>query len=142
MIDREPWSKWITYSTIEYLYGEGIRKYGGSGSHPQDGCVDAALGSAYNAELYSTAEVDSDQVVKGLYFCGHLLFSLTKRHCYLDGNKRIAWACAGYVLLKLGLTIQATTEEAASFIESIAKGEIQSAEQVIFWIADRLMSID
>jgi len=86
--------------------------------------------------------VDSDQVVKGLYFCGHLLFSLTKRHCYLDGNKRIAWACAGYVLLKLGLTIQATTEEAASFIESIAKGEIQSAEQVIFWIADRLMSID
>jgi len=141
MTDREPWSRWITYSNIEWLYAEGIRRHGGTGSKPQEGCVDAALGSAYSAELYSMPEVDSEQVVAGLYFCAHLMFYLTKRHCYVDGNKRLAWEAATYALLSLGLTLEATTDEATGFVESIAKGEVQSAEEVLTWIADRLIPI-
>ena len=46
-----------------------------------------------------------------------------------------------WVLLKQGLTIQVSDDEAEKFCLSIANGEIKSAEEVIVWIADRLAQV-
>src|SRR2546421_9495018 len=111
----EPWNQWIDLETIHSLYAAGIHNYGGLGSPSKEGCVDAALGAAYNAEMYSMPEYESETVITGLCFCGYLLFYLATKHCFTDGNKRVAWASAMWVLFKLGLTISASDDEAIAF---------------------------
>ncbi len=59
----------------------------------------------------------------------------------LDGNKRIAWACAMFVLLSFGLTIEATQQEIVDFCLSISRGDIRQGSDVVSWIAERLTAI-
>jgi death-on-curing protein len=138
--DPHPWKQWIGDDTVAMLYAEGIKRWGGAGSAPQPGCIEAALGAAYNAELYSP---DSDQegAVQGLIFACYLLFYLATKHCYMDGNKRIAWACTMFVLLSFGLTVEATEDEAVEFCLAVAAGEIGTGAEVSTWICSRLQSV-
>ncbi len=138
---RQPWTQWISDETITALYAEGIKRWGGAGSPPQPGCIDGALGAAYNAEQYSPETEEGGGILPGLIFCGYLLFYLATKHCYLDGNKRIAWACAMFVLLNFGLTIEATEAEVIEFCLSISRGEIRHGSECVLWMADRLTSV-
>jgi death-on-curing protein len=137
---RHPWRRWISDETVAILYLEGIKRWGGSSSEPQSGCVEAALGAAYNAELY-TPEQDEEGLVPGLLFASYLLFYLSTKHCYVDGNKRIAWACMTFVLLNFGLTIEATEDEVVEFCVNIASGEIQSGAAAASWLYPRLIAV-
>jgi death-on-curing protein len=140
MANGQPWSNWISNDTITALYAEGIKRWGGAGSPPKDGCIDGALGAAFNAELYSP-ESEQEGFVSGLIFVGYLLFYLATKHCYVDGNKRIAWACATFVLLTFGLTIAATESEVVDFCLSISRGDIRDGALVVKWISERLVSV-
>jgi death-on-curing protein len=136
-----PWTRWISYEEVHDLYAKGISLYGGTGSKSKDGCVDGALGAAYSGELYSATEVDGEYVVSGLPFCGFLLYYLGSKHCFVDGNKRVAWLSATTVLLKMGLTLNVTDAEAEAFCLEIASGNIESADAVR-WVADHLKAIE
>jgi death-on-curing protein len=137
---REPWKQWIGQDSIEKLYFEGIKRYGGSASDPQPGCVDAALGAAYNAELYMP-ESEQEGFIQGLLFACYLMFYLSTKHCYTDGNKRIAWACMTFVLLNFGLTIEASEDEVVEFCLSVARGELENGNELTSWVYPRLISI-
>jgi len=141
MTHPQPWTQWVDIDTIHQLYADGIARYGGSGSPSKDGCIDAALGAAYNAEIYSMPEVEGEELTSGLVFCGYLLFYITTKHCFMDGNKRVAWLTAMWILLGHGLTVQATDDEAETFCMDIAKGTIDKGEDVVNWIAARLVPI-
>ena len=141
MTPTEPWEDLITSDDIHWLYGEGIKRKGGTGSVSQSGCVDGALGAAYTAELYSMPEVDDEHIISGIIFCGYLMFYLVTKHCWMDGNKRVSWESAMWVLLKRGLTVQVSDDEAEQFCLSIAKGEVKSADEVVTWIAERLAPV-
>src|SRR5579884_1651606 len=132
---RQPWTQWIGSETITKLYFEGIKRWGGAASDPKTGCIDAALGAAYNAELYSPEAEQQEGYVQGLVFTGYVLFYLITKHCYLDGNKRIGWACATFVLLSFGLTVQANEDEVVDFCLAISKGEIRSGADAVAWLA-------
>jgi prophage maintenance system killer protein len=136
----QPWTQWIGSDTVAMLYAEGIKRWGGAGSSPQSGCVEGALGAAYSAELY-TPENEAEGFVPGLIFAAYLLFYLTQKHCYDDGNKRIAWACMTFVLLGFGLTVQANEDDAEKFCLSVARGEVKSGASVLDWIAERLAPV-
>jgi death on curing protein len=107
---------------------------------PAERWLYGALGAAYSAEMYAP---ESGQVgfIQGLIFVGYLLFYLTKKHCYDDGNKRIAWACTAFVLLSFGLTIEATEDEVVNFCLSIAKGDVKDGAEAVRWISDRLVPV-
>jgi death-on-curing protein len=141
MTATEPWADLINSGDIHWLYGEGIKRKGGTGSVSQSGCVDAALGAAYTAELYSMPEMNDEQIISGIIFCGYLMFYLVTKHCWVDGNKRVAWESAMWVLLKRGLTVQVSDDDAEQFCLSVAKGEVKSADEVVIWIADRLSPV-
>jgi death-on-curing protein len=141
MNSKQPWTEWIDYDTIHSLYADGIQKYGGMGTPSKDGCIDGALGAAYNAELYSMPEVDQETVTSGLAFCGYLLFYIATKHCWVDGNKRAAWSSAMWVLYRLGLTVDAPDDEVIAYCLDIADGRVTSGEDVVNWIADRLIEI-
>ena len=135
-----PWERWIGNSSIAMLYSEGIRRWGGSGSAPQPDCIEAALGAAFNAELYSP-EIEQEGFIGGLLFACFLLFYLATKHCYTDGNKRISWACMTFVLLNFGLTVEATEDEVVEFCTSVASGEVKGGLDVTNWVYPRLKSI-
>jgi death-on-curing protein len=138
---REPWSQWIDSETVHSLYADGIEAHGGYGSPSKDGCIDGALGSAYSAEMYSMPEVDSETITSGIALCGYLLFYIATKHCWVDGNKRAAWASAMWVLSTLGLSIDAPDDEVINYCLAIAGGKIENGEEVVNWIAERLVEI-
>jgi death-on-curing protein len=139
--ENAPWVRWISGEKVHELYADGIHRYGGSHSPSKDGCVDGALGAAYNGELYSSPEVDGEYVVTGLAFCGLLLFYLSTKHCFVDGNKRVAWLATSYALLGMGLTLDVTDEEAIAFCVDLASGKVESSDIVVHWVADHLKAI-
>jgi prophage maintenance system killer protein len=141
MNTKQPWTEWIDEDIVHSLYADGIQKYKGFGSPSKPGCVDAALGAAYSAEMYSMPELDAETVVSGITFCGYLLFYLATKHCWTDGNKRVAWASATWALAMLGLTVRATDDEAYTFVTDIVEHKIQDGESAVNWIADRLDEI-
>jgi prophage maintenance system killer protein len=140
MTTGQPWEEWIGNESITKFYAEGIRRWGGTGSAPQSGCLEAALGAAYNAELYSP-ESEQEGATQGLIFACYLFFYLVTKHCYTDGNKRISWACLAFVLLRFGLTVEANEDEAVEFCLSVAGGQLKSGAEVAAWVHPRLKSV-
>jgi death on curing protein len=141
-MNAKPWLYWISEEEIENLYRRGIELHGGLSSNPISGCLERALGAAYSAEAYSTPDgEEDDNAIRGLTFAGYLLFYLARNHCYTDGNKRIAWTSCMNVLLRLGLTLDVTEDDAYDFCIAIAGGQVKRGEDVVFWVADRLVEI-
>lgn len=136
-----PWEEWIDNQIIHSLYAEGIKRHGGLGSPSKDGCIDGALGAAFNAEMYSMPEVDAETVVTGICFCGYLLYYLAIKHCFADGNKRVSWSSAMWVLECIGLTVDAPDQDVINYVTAIADGTVESGEDVVNWLADRLVEI-
>lgn len=142
MSTSEPWSQWIDTDRITALHTKGMDDHGGLRSKATDGCVESALGTAYNAELYSMPEMDNETVISGLTFCGYLLFYIATKQCWSDGNKRVAWASAIWVLATMGLTLDVEDQEAIDFCMSVAEKKITKGEDVVNWIADRLIELN
>jgi death on curing protein len=137
----QPWSRWIDTERIFKLHSEGIRRYSGLPSSPVPGCIESALGAAYNAEMYSMPEVDEETAITGLTFCGYLLFYIASKQCWSDGSKRAAWASAMWVLASMQLTVDASDDDAYRLCMDIAEKRIVNGEQVVIWIADRLKEL-
>lgn len=130
------WAGLISLEKILALHQEGARRYGGDPTQRrEDGdCVDGRIGSAANAASYC-AEGDDDA---GLILAAYLLFYLAKDHCFVDGNKRVAWLATMEVLKNLQLTVKTTTEEAYGFMLDVSAGNIRDAGEVAIWLAERL----
>jgi death-on-curing protein len=137
-----PWENWIDEDIVHSLYAEGIRRYGGLGSPSKNGCIDGALGGAYSAELYSMPEMDSETLVTGICFCGYLLFYIATNHCFSDGNKRVAWTSAMWVLARMGLTLDVSDDAAIEYVLAISAGKVESGDEVVNWLADRLVELE
>ena len=137
MSAAQPWDDHITLSEVLSLYSEGIRRFGGESSPPKKGCLEQSIGNAYTAELYT--ESDSS---KGLVFAGYLLFYLTRDHCFVDGNKRIAWLCAMRVLANSQLTPNVSQDDVVEFCtriaDSTASDAIKTGAQVVAWLAEHV----
>ena len=73
-----------------------------------------------------------------MIFAAYLLFYLANDHCYTDGNKRIAWMSATYILRHYGLIIEAEDDEVVSFMNDVASPDILNARGVFEWIVARL----
>ena len=131
-----PWNYLISVERIIDLHKKGIERYGGDFSPPTPDCVEGRLGNAWTAELYT--EVPGS--VTGFNFACFLLYYLTRDHCFTDGNKRVAWLAMVDILLKLGLTIKVTTNQAEQLCLGILLDQITTAG-VSNWVAERLEAI-
>lgn len=137
MSEQEPWTHLITLDDVVRLHGQGIERYGGLLAPPKDGCIEASIGAAFQAEGY----VADEDTIAGLVFSGYLLFYLLKNHCFVEGNKRAAWTSTMFALLSLGLTLQATQGEAFDCCSQVIDGSMASGSDVVEWIAARLVSV-
>lgn len=88
---------------------------------PRAGCVEGAIANAVTAAMYQQDGEEPDPFLIGLY----LLRSLAQNHCFLDGNKRIAWLAFIEVLGCHGrMTVNVPQKIAASLVELAATGAV------------------
>jgi death-on-curing family protein len=141
MTTAPAWNHLISRDKILALHQSGIELYGGDLLPPRENCLEQSMGNAYTAEQYKS----SDDSVEGFIFSAYLLFYLVDNHCFTDGNKRIGWLAAMQVLLGLGLTVNATNNEAFDFCMRIADSTkancVTDAQEVLEWISDRIIEI-
>lgn len=137
--DLPPWEAYSSNQRIKELHSIGMQQHGGlpTALHPED-CVDGALGAAFSAELYLEGRRHAKA---GLIFAGHLLLYLIQRHCFADGNKRVAWAAPMDVLAALGLGVTATQDEAFNFVTDVIDHRITTGEAIAEWLAPRLYAL-
>ena len=138
----QPWTELITIETMMSLYQEGITRYGGKPSDPKLGCLEGSAGNAYNAGFYNAKNDPPTPLEISLVFSAYLLFYLAKDHCFIDGNKRIAWTSCMYVLATIGLTLNASQEEAEQFMDGVVTGNVDSGADVALWIERHLVAIN
>jgi death on curing protein len=133
-----PWEQWISEAEVYKQHAEGIRRHKqGDEKILKEGCVEQSLGGAYNAAAYS-CEQESDYL---LTFCGYLLFYLGSNHCFVNGNKRVAWLCCVHILLNAGLTVDVEDKDVIALCKAIADKKILDGSQVVTWLAERLVSV-
>ncbi|MFS8071553.1 MAG: type II toxin-antitoxin system death-on-curing family toxin, partial [Byssovorax sp.] len=72
----------------------------------------------------------------------YLLMYLAKNHCFVDGNKRVAWSAAVRVLDMNGIRLREDDAEAAPLVNHVATGEAKVGD-IITWLAqpERLREI-
>ncbi len=139
MTEDPPWSALITAERVFELHRMGIERYGGTADIRTDssGCVDGAIGNAWSAEAYDPIE----GAEQGLAFAAYLLIYLIRRHCFIDGNKRVGWLAMIEIFRTKRLEIDATEEQAEELVGSVIADEVD-ARDLTFWIAERLQWID
>lgn len=138
MTERQPpWAHLITLERIADLHAEAIQKYPGRPGGARGGCVESSLGAAWVADEY----LGLDEGVPGLTFAAYLLFYLASNHCFVDGNKRIAWLAAIEVLAAFGLTLDVQDSAAYDFVDAVAKHEMNQ-EQARTWVARYATALD
>lgn len=103
------------------------------------GCVEGAIGAAVQGASYTRNS--SSEPIDPLLMAAFLLRSLVQNHCFVDGNKRVAWLAALDVLaVGASLTLEADEEEAADFVLRIADGTARSIPAIVDWLAEHLVA--
>jgi len=91
-------------------------------------CVDSAMQAALQGAFYTAIDGHLDHI----HIASFLLYYVAKRHCFTDGNKRVAWAVAVDYFLQQGLMIVADQQDAAKLVEDVAC-DLLSKEDIIRW---------
>lgn len=101
------------------------------------GCVEGAIGSAITGAMYSSPSDEPDP----LRVAAHLLRSLARNHCFLDGNKRIAWlSCLEVLAVGADVTIEEDQAVTAQFVEAVATGG-KDIPYIVGWLSERLVEL-
>jgi death on curing protein len=120
--------RWLTRLVVDVIHSELLREHGGAPGVRQGGeeLIESALARPRNRVAY---EPDSDlPALAASYLSG-----LARNHGYIDGNKRVGFACAATFLRLNGLRLTASEPEAYDTVIGLVEGRY-SEEQVANWI--------
>lgn len=111
--------------TVHLLHASAIELFGGSPGIRDHGLLDSALARAENRLAYGESDLHA--------LAAAYDFGIAKNHAFHDGNKRTAWATAVAFLMRNGVEICATVEEAAQAVIDLAAGTL-SEEEFAAWL--------
>jgi death-on-curing protein len=115
--------RYLTLNEAIHIHGTLIALYGGSPGIRDRGLVESALlrpQTGYYADLIEEAAA--------------LWESLAMNHGFVDGNKRVAFACAEIFLDLNGIAVTATQDEAISFIYSHLEAGTFTKDNLDAWL--------
>jgi death-on-curing protein len=113
---------------VDVIHSEMLREHGGAPGVRQGGedLIESALARPRNRLAYSP---ESDlPTLAAAYLAG-----LAKNHGYVDGNKRVGFACAATFLRLNGLRLTASEPEAYDAVVGLVEGR-DSEEQIAAWV--------
>jgi|GEM_PF-2705521 len=119
------------------LHAQGLKIAGiGKGSKAADNCLAGALGNAWTAEQYRQ---DERAEPVGLLFAVYLFDYLIRAHCFVDGNKRVAWLALVHVLAHHNVAIDCADVEVRNFCGSMLMPESKkSVDDILDWLVPKL----
>lgn len=122
---------------ILQLHAQGLKIGGvGKGSKAVDGCIEGALGNAWTAEQYS---LDERAEPLGLLFAVYLFDILIRAHCFVDGNKRVAWLTLVHVLAHYNVEPNFSDTQVRDFCNSILEpASKRSVDDILDWLIPNL----
>ena len=117
---------WLTKSIVDEIHISQIREHGGQYGIRDINLLESALACPMNRWVY---EQESDFVILAAAYG----YGLAKNHCFIDGNKRVAFM-AMYTFLGLnGYEIDATEPEVVDLMLGVADSSI-AEKQLINWL--------
>ena len=120
---------YLTLADILFIHGEQIRLFGGGEGVRDLGLVESALlrpQTGYYADLIEEAAA--------------LWESLTVNHGFVDGNKRVGFACVDVFLGLNGLRLEAEPDEVASFILGRLETGNFTKDRLDAWLRERVVA--
>jgi death-on-curing protein len=122
----------LQVAAILALHREAARYGGEPTERESDGqCVERSVAAAIMGAGYMAAGSPPNI----LHIAALSLFYLAKNHCFVDGNKRVAWMAITNYLLAEGLTVTGSTEELVEFVRAVADRDSSiSREDVVEWL--------
>lgn len=114
---------YLTVAEVLAIHADQIERYGGSPGVRDQGLLESALyrpQTGYYADLIEEAAA--------------LWESLAQNHCFIDGNKRTAFAAMYTFLAINGLYLAAEAEETYLFIASLYKADDFRFEKLASWL--------
>jgi death on curing protein len=136
----QPYAHVIDEEHLHDLYAVALT-VGGKGlpAPPRDGCLAGALGNAWTAELYRQ---DEEFERAGLLFAVYLFVYLLRAHCFIDGNKRVAWLALVDVLAYYRAEPNCERNDVVRLCDDIlTPGSDVDADDVLEWLLPRLRPI-
>jgi death on curing protein len=125
---------WLTRSIVEAIHISQIREHGGKYGIRDLNLLESAIARPMNRMAY---EQEAGTVILAAAYG----YGLAKNHCFIDGNKRVAFM-AMYTFLGLnGYEIDATEPEVVDLMLGVADSSI-SEEQLITWLQMRTFPDD
>jgi death-on-curing protein len=117
----------LTLEEVLEIHDATLEVHGGLPGIRDEGALASAIGQPYmamfGADLYPTL------CEKAATLC----FSLIKNHAFVDGNKRVGLLALSVFLLKNGVTLEATNEEAEQMALSVADSSFDRKD-LLTWI--------
>lgn len=125
----------LTFEQVDMLHASSIDEFGGlKGSFNDtqervESCL-AQIDVVFGYERYKTIEEKA----------GALLYFLAKNHCYVDGNKRVAFACCDVFLLINGKELTLSEDDATTLVNNVASSNVsgQAIDEYIKVIANTI----
>ena len=114
---------YLTVAEVLAMHADQIERYGGSPGVRDRGLLGAALyrpQTGYYADLFEEAAA--------------LWESLSQNHCFVDGNKRTAFAATYTFLAINGLHLTADAEETYFFIANLYKANQFRFDKLVPWL--------
>jgi death-on-curing protein len=127
--------RWLSRLVVDVIHSEMLREHGGAPGVRQGGedLIESALARPRNRLAYAP---ESDlPALAAAYLTG-----LAKNHGYVDGNKRVGFACAATFLRLNGLRLTASEPEAFDTVVGLVEGRY-SEEQIAAWIRSHSESV-
>ncbi len=101
-------------------------------------CLPSAIGPAIQSALYESPGDDVDILIAACF----LARNVATRQCFMDGNKRVAWAALLEVLeVHAQVTLDADQEVAAQRLVDLSTGAL-SVRDFAEWVASNLVPIE
>ncbi|HXL21936.1 MAG TPA: type II toxin-antitoxin system death-on-curing family toxin [Candidatus Dormibacteraeota bacterium] len=114
---------YLTVAEVLAIHADQIGRYGGAHGVRDQGLLEAALyrpQTGYYADLLEEAAA--------------LWESLAQNHCFIDGNKRTAFAAMYTFLAINGLSLKADAEETYEFIAELYRANQFRFEKLVAWL--------
>lgn len=122
--------RWLSRLIVDVIHHELIAEHGGAPGVRKGGdeLVESALARPRNRLACDAAADLADLAAAYLY-------GLVRNHGYVDGNKRVGFACAAAFLRLNGTRLTASEVDAYEMVMGVAAGRV-GEEEVARWIRD------
>lgn len=116
--------EFLSRVAVEAMHAEQLRRHGGAFGLRDENALESALARAENKAHYGDPTI---QELAAAY-----VFSITRNHAFVDGNKRTAIVAAGAFLIINGYALTADNGTLYEFVMGVAAGEIDESGAAAF----------